>query len=294
MPSVRTLFSSLGSLRDANRARAAFDDPGRKLTAVFPPEPIRPDSTVGLSLLLRVPTDSGGDVIALIHVPASGTGVIVLVINPATTVEAGASLGELIDESGWPVAVAVVEDILGMRVDHVMSLDIEALAGIVDRLGPLAVYSAVAFSTAAGEFVVGTNHLDGVRARAFVAADPIDDAGQTRTRSQRALLRSLLAALDLGRPAKDPQELVGLFSLLAAGSRTDAGLTTSVLAGLPGRLRGLSPVNILTVTLPTTSRRDESGHVIVDVDVEAVPVLREALAGDDPIGFVRGLASLGY
>ncbi len=300
MPNVRNVFASLSSLKDANRARARFDDPDRKLPAeeVFPPAQTRPEPAEAISLLLRVgtaPADfSDGDIFALVHLPADGSGVFILVFNPSTEVEAGASLGSLVDESGWPVGVAVAEAFLGQHVDHVMELDFDALAGIIDRLGPLAVYSGTAFSTDAGEFVVGTNRLDGAGARAFATVSPVDDAGQTRTRNQRALLRAVVGALNFGWLTRNPQELVAIFSQVAAGSRTDAGVTTKELTGLSGRLRQVSQTDIISVTVPTTSHRDTSGTVRVRFDDEAVPALREALAAGDGAEFVRGIASLGY
>ncbi|WP_309131759.1 LCP family protein [Brevibacterium sp.] len=306
MPHVKNVFASLSSLKAATRARAQFDDPDRKFDAesVFPPASTRPEPADAINLLLRVLTDAegtadsertaDGDIFALVHLPADGSGLFILVFNPSTEVESGVSLGTLVDESGWPVYVAVVEEFLGQRVDHVMELDFDALAAIIDRLGPLAVYSSTAFTSGTAEFVSGTNHLTGETARPFATTSAVDDAGQTRTRNQRALLRAVVGALNFGWLAKNPQELVAIFGEVAAGSRTDAGVTTKELAGLSGRLRQVAQTDIITVTVPTTSRREESGAVRVGFDEEAVPALRDALGAGEGAEFVRGIASLGY
>lgn len=46
--------------------------------------------------------------------------------------------------------------------------------------------------------------------------------------------------------------------------------------------------------MPTLSHRTDDGTVTVTLDPEALPALREALAGNDLPEFFRYLVSLGY
>ena len=48
------------------------------------------------------------------------------------------------------------------------------------------------------------------------------------------------------------------------------------------------------VTVPTNSRREDDGTVIIDFDPEAVPALKNALTSNDLADFFRYLVSLGY
>nr|WP_272902453.1 LCP family protein [Brevibacterium daeguense] len=293
-------------MKEANRARALFDDSSRKFAdeQAFPPADVRPEPTDATSLLIRVLVGSEGagasaamsegDIFALLHVPANRSGAFVLVFNPRTEVERSATLGGLAEEAGWPVYVAVVEEFLGHRVDHVMALDFAALEAVIDQVGPVPVYSRSAFAAAGRQYVEGTNQLDGGSARLFTAADPIDDAGQTRTRNQRALLRALVSGLNFGKLAKTPAELFSILSHVAAGAWTDAQLTTGSLLSIAAGMRGISQNDIITVTVPAKSQREEDGRVSVKFDEEAVPALRSALRGPDAATYVREIAKLGY
>ncbi|AZT92204.1 hypothetical protein [Brevibacterium aurantiacum] len=64
--------------------------------------------------------------------------------------------------------------------------------------------------------------------------------------------------------------------------------------GYSNSLRTLQNDDIAVVTVPTKSRREEDGTVIIDFDPEAVPALKNALTSNDLADFFRYLVSLGY
>ncbi|SDS13567.1 Anionic cell wall polymer biosynthesis enzyme, LytR-Cps2A-Psr (LCP) family [Brevibacterium sandarakinum] len=303
MAKLKKLVSAVGSIKDLGSARAEFDDSARILpdAEIYPPEDIRPEATDARTLLLRVTTPDGqqtrasqGDTFAVIHIPASSDFAAVLTINPSTQIESGQTFAALADDGGWPVIVAIAEEFLGIRIDHVAELEVSALGNVVDELGSLPVYSRTAFSSGQTEFIEGTNNLDSSTTGIFTSADPVDDAGQTRTRNQRAVLRALFQALKSGGLAKDPNKGAEVLGQFASGIHHDADLTTLELGKLANSLRQLQNDDIAVVTVPTNSRRDEGGTVTVDFDPEAMPALKDALAGNDLPEFFRYLVSLGY
>ncbi|MFF8895538.1 LCP family protein [Brevibacterium casei] len=321
MVRLKTVASALGSLGDINKARAAFDDSSRKLAdkQAFPPADIRPSASDARTLALRVTTPAvsgegvasvrgegaasapGGaegsslnDVFALVHVPATGDTAGFLVLNPSVEIESGRSLGSLVDEGGWPVFVAIAEEVFGVRVDHVVELSAEALRNVIDSIGPVAVYSRSAFEADGTSFVEGTNSLEGASAVTFASAAAVDDAGQTRTRNQRALLRALVQALRQGGLAKDPAKLTAVLGAVSAGVRTDDGLTTIELGKFANAIRQIPQEDVIAVTVPAKSERLADGTVRVAFDAEALPALRQALGGHDLKEFLRYVASLGY
>ena len=303
MAKLKKIASALGSLKDLSSARAEFDDASRTIPdeEVFPPEEIRPQKTDARTLLLRITNPAGqqasasqGNTFALIHVPASSDFAAVLTINPSTRIESGQSFAALADEGGWPVTVAIAEEFLGIRVDHVAELQVSALGKVIDELGTLPVYSRTAFTAGQTDFIEGTNNLDSSTAPIFTSADPVDDAGQTRTRNQRAVLRALILALKSGGLAKDPNKGATVLSRFASGIHHDAALTTLELGKIANSLRQLQTDDIAVVTVPTTSRRTDDDTVIIDFDPEAMPALKDALAGTDLPDFFRYLVSLGY
>lgn len=303
MAKLKKMVSAVGSIKDLNSARAAFDDASRVLPdeATFPPEDIRPATTAARTLLLRIThaakaqeATSQGDVFAIIHVPAANDFAAVMALNPSAQIESGQSFATIADEGGWPVIVAMVEDVLGIRVDHVAELESAALGRVISELGGVPVYSRAAFSAGGTDFAEGTNHLDATTAGIFTSADPIDDAGQTRTRNQRAVLRALIQALKSGGLAKDPNKAASVLGHFASGIHHDAALTTVELAKIAKNLRQLQADDIAVVTIPTTSRREDNGTVSIDFDAEATPALKDAMAGDHLPAFFKYLVSLGY
>src|SRR5699024_8379592 len=218
MAKLTKMVSTIGSLKDLNAARAEFDDASKTITAeaAFPPADIRPSPGGARTVFFRVtnPGDlaeaapqssktSQGDYFVVIHVPAAGDFAAVVVFNPSTQVESGQTFASIADEGGWPVTVAMAEEFLGIRIDHIAELDSVALGRVIEELGAFPDYSRTSFSAGDSEFVEGTNNLDGATSKVFTAADPVDDAGQTRTRNQRAVLRALVQGLKSAGLAKD-------------------------------------------------------------------------------------------
>ena len=305
MVRLKTVASALGSLGDINNARAEFDDSSRKLAdeQAFPPADIRPTASDARTIALRVTTptvpgaaadSSVNDLFALVHVPATGDTAGFLVLNPSVEIESGRSLASLVDEGGWPVFVAIAEEVFGVRVDHVVELSAEALGNVIDVIGPVAVYGRTPFEAGGTSFVEGTNSLNGASAVTFASAAAVDDAGQTRTRNQRALLRALVQALRQGGLTKDPAKLTAVLSAVSSGVRTDRGLTTIELGKFANVIRQIPQDDVVAVTVPATSERLEDGTVRVSFDAEALPALRQALGGHDLKEFLRYVASLGY
>ena len=307
MAKLTKMVSAIGSLKDLNSARTEFDDDSRTIPAeaAFPPADIRPNADDSRTLMLRVTnpgnlaeaaaqSSSQGDIFAVIHVPAAGEFAAALVLNPSTQIEAGQTFATIADEGGWPVVVAMVEEFLGLRIDHIAQLESNALGRVIDELGGLQVYSRAAFSASSTDFVEGTNNLDGATSSIFTAADPVDDAGQTRTRNQRAVVRALVQALKSGGLVKDPNKGAAVLGHFASGIQHNAELTTGELVKIANGLRTPQNEDIAVVTVPTNSRREDDGTVIIDFDPEAVPALKNALASNDLADFFRYLVSLGY
>lgn len=80
MAKLKKMVSAVGSIKDLNSARAAFDDASHILPAeaIFPPDDIRPVATDARTLLLRIThaaeaqeTTGQGDTFAIIHIPAA-------------------------------------------------------------------------------------------------------------------------------------------------------------------------------------------------------------------------------
>src|SRR5699024_2252266 len=137
MAKLTKMVSAVGSLKGLNAARAEFDDASRILPAeaAFPPEDIRPSPCEARPVALRVtnhgnlaeaaPQSSDGrqdDTFAVIHVPSAGAFSAVVVFNSSTPIESEQNFATLADQCRWPVIVAMAEEFLCVRIDHVPEL----------------------------------------------------------------------------------------------------------------------------------------------------------------------------
>lgn len=280
MAKLRGAFSLLGSLKEAKRLGAKLDGTTNLTPGdTFPPDDVRLESTDAQTLLLRIlgGLTSDADIFAVLHVPASRDAIDAFVLNLHTHVEAGATVRDLVNESGNAVGAAIVEELIGVRVDHVVELNWEGLIGLIDEIGPLPTYSRTTFTSAGMTFTEGTNHLDGAATHTFCAADPVDDAEQTRTRNQRAVLRALLNTIDVRKLAKDALLLTRVLDHVIQGVKKTPNLTSSAVTQVATQLRGLSRKDVTVIMVPSVSSRTTDGQVTADFDTQALTTLRSAL-----------------
>src|SRR5699024_6322669 len=139
------------------------------------------------------------------------------VFNPSTQAESGQTFASIADEGAWPFTIAMADEFLSIRIAHIAEPDSATLGKGIDELVSLPVYSRTAFSAGESDFVEGTNTLDGATSAVFTAADPVDDAGQTRTRNQRAVLRALIQGLKSAGLAKDPNKAATVLGHFSSG-----------------------------------------------------------------------------
>lgn len=280
MAKLRGAFSLIGSLKKAKRLGAKLDET-TNLTArdTFPPDDVRLESTDAQTLLLRIVggTTSDADIFAVLHVPASRDAINAFVLNLHTHVEAGATVRDLFNESGNAMGVAIVEELMGVRVDYVVELSWEGFIGLIDEIGPLPTYSRRTFTSVGKTFTEGTNHLDGAATYTFCAADPVDDAEQTRTRNQRAVLRALLNTIDVRKLAKDAPSLTRILDHMTRGMKKTPNFTSSAITHVATQLRGLSRKDVTAIMVPSVSSRTADGQVTADFDTQELTTLRSAL-----------------
>ena len=239
-------------------------------------------------------SSSQGDTFAVIHVPAACDFAAALRSQSLHSDRGQSNLHDPYrTEGGWPVVVAMVEEFLGIRIDHIAQLESDALGRVIDELGGLQVYSRAAFSAGSTDFVEGTNNLDGATSSIFTAANPVDDAGQ-RDRNQRAVVRALVQGLKSGGLVKDPSKGRAMLGHFARDSAQRRDRPQSELVKIANNLRTLQTDDIAVITVPTNSRREDDGTVIINFDPEVVPALKNSLTSNDLAHFFRYLITLGY
>ena len=129
---------------------------------------------------------------------------------------------------GVPYQMLVVENLLGVPLDHYGLIDFSGVQELVDALGGISVLNDGAFTFGGHDFPEGTLELNGEEALAYVRfrGDAEGDFG--RQERQQLVVRGLLAAgADLDIVTAIPE----LFDTVEDHVRTDASLTTLIDLG---------------------------------------------------------------
>lgn len=289
----------------AGSVASSFDSHVSHIQRAFPAESTRPAaSPTGAQNILLLGSDSRGaptkvgatgvsdqrsDTMMLVHVDADREEVYVISLMRDLWVpipgDGMAKINAALAWGGTPLAIQTVEQLLGVRIDHVAIIDFAGLRDMTNALGGVDVDSPVAFTTVKAphySFVEGMNHLDGAQALAFARERyAFPTADYQRVADQQALLRGLVSKLLSGAVLTDPGRLTAFAAATGSCMSVDQGFDLPTMLGLAAsmRLSGLSSIH--TFTMPTAGTgTSEDGQSIVDVDTAALARLRTALADD--------------
>lgn len=270
-----------------------FPDPFTDLPT-RPPEPAPPAAGSATKpaltvLVLGASEDAAGDggagtdVVLLAHVTADRRSAQVVALPPELRVEiAGADPGPLrsaVALGGPPGAVQAVEQLTGVRVDHVALTDAETFARVTETLGgvdlevtdPVVVRGRVAVPA-------GRHRLTGGRALLWMQAT--GDNHAARAERGQLWLRAILDRLGHDDVRSDPTTWLELLNVLSGSVAVDEGLDRGTMLGLLTSLRGLRPGDVQVVTAPTTAGTAPDGSTTVVPDPGPFTALMDALRAD--------------
>nr|WP_242680038.1 LCP family protein [Nocardioides sp. IC4_145] len=244
----------------------------------------------------------GSDVAILLHVAdgrRSAYGISVprdtLVDRPECTVDgevvpgaSDATWNEALAVGGAPCAVAQLEAVTGIYVDHYVVVDFGGFKEIVDAVGGVEVClpEEVDDREHGIHLDAGTQVVGGEDALAYMrqrASTPNADLG--RVRRQQAFIASMIAKVLSARTLTRPDRLVSFASAVAGSIQTDPELASvSEIVDLAASLRHARLGKIRFVTAPVVELpRDDPNWGRVELTPEADELWRRVVA-DRPLG----------
>jgi LCP family protein required for cell wall assembly len=175
-------------------------------------------------------------------------------------------------------AISTVENLTGLRIDHLAMVDWDGFEDITNALGGVKI-------TTASE---GTRKLNGKEALDYVRVRktlPGGDFG--RVKRQQNFLRSILiATIDKGT-LTNPLKLRSTVNAITKNMAVDEGWSNSGIRGLVFSMRSTRPENITFMTIPTNGTgSDPVAGSIVNVDYELSDQLFAAMRDDSVADFV--------
>ncbi|MFJ3385489.1 MULTISPECIES: LCP family protein [unclassified Curtobacterium] len=227
------------------------------------------------------------DTLMLAHVPADRDGVYLMSIMRDSWVDVpehgSAKINAAYSWGGVPLTVQTVEQLLDVRIDHVVEIDMRGFGAMTNALGGVTVQSRQTFTARGHHFTAGANHLDGDAALAFVRErSAFPDADHTRVRNQQAFMRGVVDGVLSRGTLTDPGRVQDFVRTTSEYLSVDAGLDFRTLVGLGWSLRDVRTADLQTFTLPTAGGGTSAdGQSVVTVDTGAVRTLSSALRSDD-------------
>lgn len=229
---------------------------------------------------------SRADSIMLAHIPADGKGVYLVSIMRDTWVNipgyGSAKINAALNYGGISLQVATVENLLGIKIDHVAEIEFEGFKALVNSVNGVDVQVPFDFDINAWSFKQGMQHMDGGAALAFVRARyPFADGDYQRVRNQRAFLRGLYNTMK----SKGALENVGSFQSavesIAGYMRVDSGLDAAQIAQIAAPVLTSGDTTMRMTTLPNAGPGwSYDGQSIVIVNQAANANLSYALQHD--------------
>jgi LCP family protein required for cell wall assembly len=182
---------------------------------------------------------------------------------------------------GPSLAVATVERLTGVRIDHLAVVDWDGYKAMIDALGGIdvTVPATVHDSYRDVTWTAGSHHLDGAQALLYARERSGLPAGDLdRVKRQQAVLRSL-AGRTLSA-ASNPWTAYQLVNALTQHLSVDSGWSTKDLVQLLASVRNLNGSAIDYLTIPTAGTGMTQGQSVVWVDRTDSATLWKAVRTD--------------
>ena len=243
------------------------------------------DSRAGSADAAKV-SGQRADTIMLMHIPKDGSGVYLISIMRDSWVNipgyGSAKVNAALNYGGIGLQVATIEQLLGIKIDHVAEIDFTGFKDLTNAVGGVDVQVPVAFKTGVWSYTPGTMHMDGSTALAFVRERYSFAAGDyQRVRNQRAYLRGLYNTLKAQGALSSIGKFKTVVDSLSGYLTVDKGLDSSQVANLAAPVITNGSTAMHMMSLPNAGPGwSMDGQSIVLVDQKANADLTRALQND--------------
>ncbi|WP_307844030.1 LCP family protein [Sanguibacter suaedae] len=228
------------------------------------------------------------DAIMIVHVAADRRSAVLLSVPRDSWVDIpGHGQGKInaaFAYGGPTLMVETVEQLTGIRIDHVAVADFESFITLTDVLGGVDI--TVPEDTYQHDrllFSAGTHHMDGAAALAYTRQRyGLPGGDLDRVKRQQNWMRSILTTTLSEGTLSDPVRLTRFLTTVTGAVAVDETLGLGDMRRLGASLSGLRADDVTFLTVPTegTGRSPDGTQSIVALDAEALAPLAAAVADD--------------
>lgn len=229
---------------------------------------------------------SRSDVIVLAHVPEDKKSVQLIHFPRDLYVQIPGRKKDKINAAyaygGAPLLVSTLQNLLGVKVDHVAKTDFEGFKRMTDAVGGVRVYAEEASDEGSFQVREGWNDLNGEQALAFVRErKSLSEGDISRGRRQQAFIKALMIKTLTPSVIANPVTLTRFVDAATDNLVVDTGLDVGKMRSEAISLRHLRSGDIVFITAPFSGfGTAPDGGSIEIVDEASMAALGKALRTD--------------
>jgi LCP family protein required for cell wall assembly len=188
---------------------------------------------------------------------------------------------------GAALTVRTLENLLGVRMDHVVLVDFEGFIGLTEDLGGISVTNKTAFSSHGFDYPKGKVTISGEKALWFVRERHAFPEGDLdRAANQRNVIKAIVAKGLSADVVADPARFTTFTGNLAKHLTVDNSLSDSEIRSTALSLR-LAAKNIELLQAPLSGFSTVDGQSVDVVDTAKLAELAEAMTKDTMAAYVE-------
>ncbi|WP_225992819.1 LCP family protein [Actinomadura rudentiformis] len=221
------------------------------------------------------PGRARSDTIMVLHVPEGGHRAYVVSVPRDLWVEIPgwrhAKINVAFSRGGPALLTETVEELSGLRIDHVAVVDFAGFERMTDALGGVEIRleQPIYDPTNGWSWPAGVNHLDGESALRFVRERKgLSGSDLDRVRRQQLFLRAMAEKAASTGTLRNPFKLDAFLSAASESLAVDSGTEFDTLRALALRLARIGPGRITYLTMPNGSSSWIDGQSVVLQDRE--------------------------
>ena len=175
-------------------------------------------------------------------------------------------------------AVRAVETLMGLRIDHMVQIDLDGFTAIVDVLGGVGVDNRVETAANGWHFPAGALRLTGASATAYLTSSKHSMTTLERT---QAVFVEIVQGLIGGDTLTNPAKVENIGDVLNSCVTVDAGLTAGEIRRLALDMQ-LSADAVTAAPLPLAGVSTWGGGEVIVPDQNLMRGLANALRAEQP------------
>jgi LCP family protein required for cell wall assembly len=234
-----------------------------------------------------LPGAQRSDTIMVVHIDGDRRGASVVSIPRDSWVQVpgygSAKINAAFSFAGPSLAVATVEELTGLRIDHLAVIDWAGFEDLTDAIGGVTVTvpQTVTDSARGITWTEGKHRLDGRQALAYVGERyGLPGGDLDRARRQQSFLRTLMESSLHQEMLTDPRMLYDFLDTVTKHLTVDSGWSTRDMARLAMSLHHLRSADIRYLTAPVAGLGWAGDQSIVRLDRRANVRLWSAVRDD--------------